>query len=508
MNRLQNFALLFLLSACFNLSARAADPVAAMRSDLAQIFSDPRLVDAQLGVEVFSADRDEVLFASNSQKLLVPASNNKILTAAAALISLGPDYRFKTHVLADGLVSDGVLKGDLIVVGFGDPSSSSRIPPKDPFRAFRDWAAKLKQSGIMAIAGSLIGDGGAFEETERGHGWAWDDLPEGYAAPISALQFNENLLELEIKPGMKAGSPAFLRASPLPDYLNLDSRVMTEQEDIAAKIGFERGRNDEAVVVRGVLPFRSGTLTRTVSVEFPTLYYLSALKYILAQEGIDVSNCEIRQRRNYRPASSSLLWTYASAPLSELLVPMMKMSLNLSAESFTRVLGLEMRGEGTFSKGKEVVEEALAGMGLNKEAYAYADGSGLSRLNLVSADALVHILRFMNKHPYFPAFYSALPIAGIDGTLESKMRRTRAANNVHAKTGSFANVAALSGYVQTADKEMLIFSILANNFIGSRDAVDRVQGKTLARLAAFSRKMPKISLKGQDSKVRSKRSLR
>jgi serine-type D-Ala-D-Ala carboxypeptidase/endopeptidase (penicillin-binding protein 4) len=232
------------------------------------------------------------------------------------------------------------------------------------------------------------------------------------------------------------------------------------------------------------------------------------LKYILAQEGIDVSNCEIRQMRNYSPASSSLLWAHTSAPLSELLVPMMKMSLNLSAESFTRVLGLELRGEGTFPKGKEVVEEALGEMGLTKNAYAYADGSGLSRLNLISADALVRILTFMSKHPFFPAFYSALPIAGIDGTLESKMSRTRAANNVHAKTGSFANVAALSGYVQTADKEVLAFSILANNFLGSRDVVERLQERTLVRLAGFSRKMPKRSLKAQDSKVRSKRTTR
>jgi D-alanyl-D-alanine carboxypeptidase/D-alanyl-D-alanine-endopeptidase (penicillin-binding protein 4) len=185
---------------------------------------------------------------------------------------------------------------------------------------------------------------------------------------------------------------------------------------------------------------------------------------------------------------------------------MMKMSLNLSAETFTRIMGLELRGEGTFAKGREVVEEVLIGMGLNIKDFAYADGSGLSRLNLISADALVDILKDMHRRRHFPLFYSALPIAGIDGTLESRMKRTKAENNVHAKTGSVANVSALTGYVHTADKEMLAFSILTNHFLASRDVVESMQEKVLIRLAGFSRKIQKKSIRSQSSKVRSKRS--
>jgi D-alanyl-D-alanine carboxypeptidase/D-alanyl-D-alanine-endopeptidase (penicillin-binding protein 4) len=169
-------------------------------------------------------------------------------------------------------------------------------------------------------------------------------------------------------------------------------------------------------------------------------------------------------------------------------MPLMKMSLNLSSETLVRVLGLEIRGEGTFAKGKEVVEEALDHMGISRESYSYADASGLSRLNLVSADALIRILKFMHRHQHFPHFYSALSVAGVDGTLEHRMKKTKAGNNVHAKTGSFANVSALSGYVRTADKEMLAFSILANNFLVSKDIVENVQDKALEKLAVFSRK--------------------
>ena len=220
------FPVLFV--ACMPQPEFAADPAKLLRADLARIFSDARLAEAQLGIEVISLERGEVLYEKNSSKLLLPASNNKIVTAAVALVSLGPDYRFKTQVLADGPILDGVLKGNLVILGFGDLSSSSRIPPKDPFRPFREWAGRLKEQGIRAISGSFIGDGGSFEKIQYGHGWAWDDVEEGSAAPVSALQFNENRLVLEISPGFKSGSAPSIKAEPLADYLTLDNRIATE----------------------------------------------------------------------------------------------------------------------------------------------------------------------------------------------------------------------------------------------------------------------------------------
>jgi len=488
MKRFRLYLFCFLLAACSAAALYAADPVKILRADLTKVLSDARLADAQLGVEVYSLDRAEILYGKNPQKLFVPASNNKLLTAAAALLCLGSDYRFKTEIWAQGPVVNGVLKGDLIIAGFGDPSSSSWVGSKDPFEPFQGWAAKLKQHGISALEGAILGDGGAFEGTEHGQGWAWDDLTEGYAAPVSALQFNENQITLEISPGPETGAPASVRTAPLPDYGRIESHVQTGSVSSAPRISIERSKDTETFVVRGVIPLRGAPLTRTVSVQFPIDYYLTALKSSLSREGISVAGCEIKRVRRYRPITASLLWTHTSAPLSELVSPMMKMSLNLSAESLTRVLGLEIYGEGIFSRGKDAVEQALLRMGLSKESYAYADGSGLSRLNLVSADALIHILKFMHQSSHFPVFYGSLAIAGVDGTLETRMRRAGIANNVRAKTGSVANVSALSGYVQTADKEMLAFAILTNNFLVSRSVVESMQEKALARLAAFTRK--------------------
>ena len=165
-----------------------------LRQDLERIFADAKFAGSSWSVEVYSLDRDEVLYEKDASSLLIPASNNKIITASVALMRLGPDYRFKTLILTDGAVKNGILDGNLIVAGFGDPSITAETPEEDPLRIFRSWAEILKSKGIRKISGSILGDGSAFKDSRLGEGWAWDDLAEGYAAPVSALQFNRNRL--------------------------------------------------------------------------------------------------------------------------------------------------------------------------------------------------------------------------------------------------------------------------------------------------------------------------
>lgn len=468
----------------------AADSAALLRRDLAKIFSDQRFSDAQWGVKIISLDRSEVIFEKNPRRLYIPASNVKIITAAAALLRLGPEYRFKTQALTDGAIVPGVLQGNLIIAGFGDPSSSSRIGTKDPFETFRNWAHRLKTQGVRKISGDLIGDGSAFEALPYGRGWAWDDLAEGYAAPVSALQFNENLLTLEIRPGPQVGSPAQWRMEPLPEYVTIDSRVATRAARHPSSIQVIPTRFDETVRIRGALALHSPGIIQSVAVQLPTRYYLSALKQILRQEGIDVSACALKESGGIGEGARNPLWTHWSPPLSELLPSAMKLSLNLMSETLVRTLGLEFRGEGTTEKGKEVVEQSLTAMGIPREGYAYVDASGLSRLNLTTAEMLVRVLAGMYRHPYFPNFHSALSIAGVDGTLKNRMAGTRAENNVHAKTGTLSNVSAISGYVQSAEGELLAFSIIANNFLVSRSVAEQLQDRALERLARFSRTKP------------------
>jgi serine-type D-Ala-D-Ala carboxypeptidase/endopeptidase (penicillin-binding protein 4) len=467
------------------------DSTKLLRRDLADFFSDSRFFETQWGVAIVSLDHKEVLFAKNSQKLYIPASNDKIITAATALLRLGPDYRFKTRIFADGPIVNGVLKGNLIIAGFGDPSSSYRTGSKDPFIAFRDWAAKLKFHGIQAIEGKIIGDGAAFEETAYGQGWSWDDLIEGYAAPISALQFNENTITLEISPGQEPGSSAVIVTKPLANYPSIDSQVRSRSSEGSASIEVGQDRSSEILRIRGVVSMKNPPVLRSIAAQFPMRYYITALKQVLTEEGIVTTHCKTEESREPLPQSATLLWIHESLPLSELLPSIVKLSLNLACETLLRTVGMELRGEGSYTKGKEVVEETLSDIGIAPDSYAYADASGLSRLNLVTADMMIRILTYMYPHKYFNHFYDALSIAGVDGTLKNRMTKTRAENNVHAKTGTLSHISAISGYVRTKDGEMLAFSLIANNFIGSKESAEKLQDRVLTRLADFSRKTVK-----------------
>jgi D-alanyl-D-alanine carboxypeptidase/D-alanyl-D-alanine-endopeptidase (penicillin-binding protein 4) len=492
------FAFALLLTSCMprpavKVATPAADSgaVERLRSDLARIVSDPAFASAQWGVEVISLDRGDVLFEHNSTRLYMPASNNKLVTTSAALVRLGPSFHYETRISADGDVVDGVLKGNLVIAGTGDPSLASRFHDGDPYRVFKDWAAKLKEKGIRKIEGGILGDARAFPPPFIGSSWEWDDLVYGYAAPVSALQFNENLYTVEITPGDAEGAPAKVKCSPLPDYVTIDAKVTTIAAGARGRIDFQRGERHESVIIRGTIAARADPDTTTLAVELPTFYYLAALKKTLQDEGIDVTSAALRAAEDIDsppPPAGQLLWSHSSPPLSEILKPLLKVSQNLYAETLARTLGLVLRNQGVFEAGREVVRETLERMAIQKSTYAYTDGSGLSRQNLVSADMLIRIFKFMSRQEYFPVFYDALPIAGVDGTIRSRMRGTKAENNVHGKTGTIAYVRCLSGYAKTADGEMLAFAMIANNFLASNQAAEYVQDAALERLANFRRK--------------------
>jgi serine-type D-Ala-D-Ala carboxypeptidase/endopeptidase (penicillin-binding protein 4) len=483
---------LFLPACAARYSARvaakaSADSVPRLQADLEKIFSEPVFSGAQWGVEVYSLDRSERLYDKNSARLYIPASNNKIITVAVALLCLGPDYHFVTRVLTNGPITNGVLKGDLFVIGSGDPALSPRFEP-GPFGAFIHWAEKLKEQRIVAISGDLVGVGGAFEETMLGTGWEWNDLDQAYAAPVSALQFNDNIVTLEIAPGAEIGSPASIKTTPLPSYPDVENSVSTAAPGTPVKVRVKYANSHDSMRIQGSVPAKGNAYVRPVAVQAPVRYYLTALKQTLANEGIDASTGSIKEMRTYNGPPLSELWSHSSPPLSEIIRPVLKLSINLYAETLTRTLGLAMRGEGSFDEGAQVVEDTLKKMGIDKGRYNYADGSGLSRLNLVSAEVLVRILEFIHRNQYFPFFYDALPVAGLDGTLAARLKGTRAEDNLHAKTGSMANVSTISGYMRTRDGEMLALSIMANNFVQIRDKVERAQDRALERLANFSRK--------------------
>ena len=462
----------------------------SLSAELDRIFGAPAFDRMHWAVMVQSLTSGAVLFERNASKLMMPASNMKVVTLAAAAERLGWDYHYKTTLSTSAAVDpSGTLGGDLVVTGTGDPTINGR--GGSPTRVFEAWADKLREAGIQRIAGRIVADAGTFDPEGLGAGWAWDYLGEDYAAPVSALQYNEDVAELVVRAGAVAGPPASVEVRPIESGLVVDNRVTTQASG-AADIEVRRLPRSSRVSISGTIPVGSKDVVLTVSVDDPALYFARVLRATLIGRGIFVSGEAVHvdgaAETDTASGSSRVLLTHESPPLAELARVLMKVSQNLYAETLLKTLGGQA-GEGSARRGKQAVGETLRSWGIPPEQYILADGSGLSRYNYLCAEMLVRVLRQMYRDPrHREAFQATLPIGGRDGgTLARRFKGTRAEDNVRAKTGSIANVRALSGYVTTLDGEPLVFSILANGFTQPQSTIDAAIDLAVERLANVSR---------------------
>ncbi|MEI6668328.1 MAG: D-alanyl-D-alanine carboxypeptidase/D-alanyl-D-alanine-endopeptidase [Acidobacteriota bacterium] len=463
----------------------------ALEADLTSIFQDPAFNNAVWGVLVRSLKTGDTLFALHPRSLLMPASNMKVVTVAAAGEALDWDRTFKTVVLATGAVEHGVLQGDLVVVGSGDPSLGGR-PAAAGQAVFESWAAELRARGISAIQGRIIGDDRAFEAQGLGTGWTWDDLSASYATPMGALAFNENTVRLTITPGSAVGDFATVEAVPVASGMRVEHAVRTIAKDATGNIEVDRPGGSSVVRVSGTIAAGRVPVVRTVSVDSPTALFVGALRQTLSARGIAVSGDAVAMVSLSSPpdlAHAVPLFTYTSPTLAQIATVTLKVSQNLYADTLLRQMGCTAPpAPCTTQAGLKKVQQVLKGWGVAPDSYVMVDGSGLSRYNYLTPDLLVAILtRMANDDRHRGPFADALPIAGVDGTISGRMKDTKAQNNARAKTGSIANARALSGYVTSADGEPLVFSIIANNFNVPQVEADRVIDLAVVRLAQFRR---------------------
>ena len=478
--------------------AGASRAVRDLGQSLTQLFAEPAAAHAVWGVQVRSLDQHETLYRLNDQTLLIPASTLKILTLAAAADQLGWDYRYETQLLATASIEQGTLRGDLIVRGSGDPTIHA--PDGQTADLFARWAADLGRLGIQRIDGRLIGDdnvldGGASEPwAGLGAGWAWNDLAFGFAAPGGALQYRENVVELIVEPGNQTGAPVTARVDELASGLQLVNRMVTGEPGNDSTFTLRRLPGQGTLVLGGSIPAGAPTVRRMVSVDNPTTYFVNVLRQVLECHGIsvggeavDVDDLPVEALAGLQRQARVLI-THHSPPLSEIAVEMMKRSQNLYAETIVRTLSAHV-GHGAAASGQEVVGDLLESWNVAPDQFAIADGSGLSRYNLVTADTLVTVLERMRVDPRDAGlFEDTLPIAGRDGTLASRMVGTAAEGNAHAKTGAMTSVRALAGYVDTRDGERLGFAILANNFQVPPSQIIDIVDRVVVALAAFTRR--------------------
>ena len=354
--------------------------------------------------------------------------------------------------------------------------------------------AALRAVGIQKIDGRIIGDDQRFDDEGIGPGWAWDYLQFGYAAPVGALQFNENLATLTIRPAV-AGQPAQVMLTPGAGF-TLINRVTTVADGAMPTIDYRRRLDQPVLEVTGSIGADAATLERAVAVVNPTIFFAQSLKDGLIARGIAVTGSAVDQddvAAELSPATAErrTIVTTSSPPLRQIATVLMKVSQNVYAETLIKAIGGAKDGLGTFDGGLNAARATLTSWGIPADGYVNADGSGLSRYNYLAASTVTAILERIYKDDRHRApFTATLPIAGKEGegTMATRLRRTRAAGNAAAKTGSISNVRALSGYVRTRDGEMLVFSILANDFVIPAATVNWITDLAVEHLANFTRK--------------------
>ena len=453
-----------------------------------------------MAVRVESLSNGQLLYQRNSDKLVMPASNMKLVTMAVAAERLGWDYRFETDLDAYGDIRDSVLHGDLVVRGRGDPTIGS--PDLTPPALFSDWAEALTRAGIHQVEGRLIADARWFDRNGLGTGWAWDNLNASYSAPSSALSYDENTVTIIVTPGKTADDPVSVAATAGQPY-----RLVNEMRAGTAgssTVTIEHALGSRDVVVRGFVAPGGKPVTRTIAADDPPLFFIGAMREALAARGITVSGglwniekvshigeevlIDIAGSPLIEYAKSHKIDHHWSRPLSVIAGYFMKVSQNFYAETLLKALDIPaMTGVGTSATirgGRAEVMKTLGTWGIPAGSVVMDDGSGLSRYDYVTADAIVAILKHMwNDEKLRGPFTALLPVAGHDGTLDTRMRSTVLDAKVEAKTGTIANVRSLSGYLETRSGERIVFSMIANNFTATSAAVDAVVEKALARIA-------------------------
>jgi serine-type D-Ala-D-Ala carboxypeptidase/endopeptidase (penicillin-binding protein 4) len=482
--------LILLLPGCAALARPLPPPATAptrapgLAATLDAIFADTAARHAHWGVHLVSLATGQTLYRHGAEQAFMPASTLKVITGAAALTLLGADFRYQTRFSATGTVRAGVLQGDLVIRGSGDPTLSGRFggDPRAPIRA---WADSLRARGITRVAGGIVGVDSAFVGPTLGSGWAWDDLPAAYSAEVGALQFNEGALELQVIPGA-IGSPAIVLLEPFTQYVPVLNQTITAPPGATARLEISRDPRTPAITVSGVVPADTPAVVQRLAIRGPTDFFLAVARETLREAGVVVEGQALAvndwpELRN--PALETPLFTHLSPSLREILPAVLRPSQNQIAETLLRTLGRERGGEGSARAGVAVVDSLLRAWELPVQSFRMADGSGLSRYSLLTPELLSAVLVRMSTHPEWELWSSSLPIAGQTGTLANRMRDPPLAGRVHAKTGTLTGVRGLSGYLRTEAGETLVFTFLVNNHLRPAAVVDRVMEAALAEAA-------------------------
>jgi D-alanyl-D-alanine carboxypeptidase/D-alanyl-D-alanine-endopeptidase (penicillin-binding protein 4) len=444
-----------------------------------QAIDQSEFAAARWGLIVISRSDSRVLYARNADKLFTPASNMKIYTTAVALDLLGADFRWRTSVFSAAQPdANGNVNGDLVLYGRGAPDLLSR-PKQDDTASLLKLADDLYQRGVRRVRGNVVGDESYFRADPLGAGWEWSDVQWYFGAEPSALSIDGNEVDLQIVPSNNANDPPVVKLTSAQDYVHLTSSMATVKRGEQMTIGIHRGVSDNEVRVWGNFPSGARAFGARLSIHDPALRAARLFSDFLKARGITVDGVtrtrdfRVPESERFDPSRAIELGYVQSKPLGEIVRATNKESINLNAELILRTLGRE-RGElapdadphKTHERGDDEAGLAVIRLWLNRAGIpinniALHDGSGLSRLDLVTPEATARLLVAISKTASASVFEDSLPISGRDGTLEDRLRKYE--DRIRAKTGSLTYDNSLSGFLIAAEGEPLAFSIMCND---------------------------------------------
>ena len=461
---MKKFLLWLFLCTTLNVTAQNENVI----NQIEEILSDDFFESTNISIDIYDLTANKPVYKKNEKLLMHPASNMKILTSTAALLALDSSFTFKTSAYYSGLLMDSICYGDLYIVGGGDPDFTTED--------LDSLIKSIKEFGISEIRGNLYGDVSLFDSLFWGNGWMWDDDPSTDFPYMTPLIINDAAVKIAYEPNL-IDKPVVVKTIPESKFFDIENTSVTIIEDTSdLTITRDWINRNNTIIVKGTLSYKAEPDTVSLNLVHPEKYFLT-----LTEESLRRNNIAFE---GFLDTATMPYFTHPIATfersLDSVLINLNKESDNLSAEMLLRALAYTYFGKPAKAEnGLKLIDSLVIMIGLDPDDYKFADGSGVSRYNLVTTELILEVLKFIyyNYPEKYKLLYESFPVAGVDGTLEKRMTNSTSFNNVHAKTGSLSGVSSLSGYLATKNNHQLAFSIFIQNFIESSKVPHIIQDK-------------------------------